>query len=161
MYTKKIKYTDFNENEREEEFLFNLNTSELTKWLATDGDYTADKLIAKVTTDRNGKKTLEMFEDLIKLAYGEKSLDGRTFDKSEEIYNKFRYTPAYDKFFMELISDENAAINFICGVVPSEIGKEIQKELSEGTLEVLGTDFLKTSQPAIENQENTTAQPTA
>ena len=36
MLCKKIKYTDYNGNEREEEFYFNLSKAEIMKWLTTN-----------------------------------------------------------------------------------------------------------------------------
>ena len=40
-------------------------------------------------------------------------------------------TPAYDQLFLELIGDANKAAQFIVGIVPSEIAKEIGSEVEE------------------------------
>lgn len=66
MYVRKILYTDFHGNKREDEFYFNLNKAEVIKWLTTTGDYTLDKVLQKVAKERNGKQIIEIFEDMLK-----------------------------------------------------------------------------------------------
>lgn len=48
MYVKKIKYQDFDGNEREDTFLFHLKKSEVMEWMMQEGDYTLDKVILKI-----------------------------------------------------------------------------------------------------------------
>lgn len=155
MYAKTIKYKDYEGNEREEEFLFNLNQSELVKWYAMDGDYTVDKVIEHVAKKNNNKKTFDMFEELIRLSYGEKSLDGRRFVKNDEVFANFKDTEAYNILFMELISNPEAAVEFITSIIPKDIGEEIRKELaSDDKLPNpsmnKAKDFLKQAQKPLE-----------
>ena len=58
-------------------------------------------------------------KDLILKAYGEKSLDGKRFIKSPEISVAFSQTEAYSKFFMELVTDPDAAAAFVNGIAPA------------------------------------------
>lgn len=131
MLVKKIKYVDYDENEREEEFLFNLNKSEVVKWLTTSGDYTLDKVLERIMTERNGKKIMETFEDILHRSYGKKSLDGRKFEKSEEIWNDFYQTEAYDALFMELVTDAKKAAQFVSDILPSSLMAEVTKIIKE------------------------------
>lgn len=155
MYSKKIKYTDYNDVEREEEFLFDINKSELIKWSAMDGDYTVDKVIEQIANKNNNKQTLQIFEDLLRLAYGEKSLDGRRFIKSDEVYDNFKQTNAYDVLFMELVTNPNSAVEFITSIIPKEIGDEMRKELeSEEALEDPNLNKAKDFLKAANNQKS-------
>lgn len=131
MLKKVIKYVDYNGNEREDEFYFNLNQSEVIKWLTTSGDYTLDKVIERLSKERNGKKIMEIFEGLLRLSYGKKSLDGRRFEKSEEIWNDFYQTEAYSILFTELVMDAQKAADFVNAVIPKRLAEEVEKIIKE------------------------------
>lgn len=133
MFKKKITYTDFDGNSRTEEFLFNMNKAEIVKWMTTDGDYAMDKVIERLSQERNGKKIMAIFEDLIDRSYGVKSMDGRRFTKNPEVLADFKETEAYSIFFMELCSDTKAAIDFIMKIVPEDMVNEIIKAISENS----------------------------
>lgn len=131
MLVKKIKYTDYNDVEREEEFYFNLNKAEVMEWLTTSGNYTLDKVIGKLVRSENSKDIMGIFTDLIYRAYGEKSLDGRRFIKSKEIKDNFIETEAYSELFMELISDPKKSADFFTAIMPKDIGSELDKALAD------------------------------
>lgn len=131
MYTKTIKFEDYDGNEREETFLFNLNKSELMMWLMTSGDYTLDKVLMRLMEERNGKKLMETIEDLIHRSYGRKSLDGRRFEKSEEIWRDFRETEAYSELFYELSTDAKKCGEFVNGIIPKKLAEEMAKTIDE------------------------------
>lgn len=131
MYAKQITYIDYEGVERRETHYFNLNKAELTKWLTTSGDYTLDKVLQRLSTERNGKKIMEIFEDLIKKSYGKKSLDGRKFEKTEEIWNDFYQTEAYSVLFMELVTDAKKAADFVNKVIPKDLADEVEKIIKD------------------------------
>lgn len=141
MLVKKIKYTDFNGQEREEEFLFNLNKSELIKWLTTNGGYTIEAILQKMIETENVRDMLNEFETLIMTSYGEKSLDGKRFVKTKEIQDNFKYSPAYDELFMELVSDASKAAEFFNKIIPSDLAAEVDKIMKENPDQV--PDVLK------------------
>jgi len=141
MLVKKIKYTDFNGQEREEEFLFNLNKSELIKWLTTNGGYTIEAILQKMIDTENVRDMINEFETLILTSYGEKSLDGKRFVKTKEIQDNFRYSPAYDELFMELVGDASKAAEFFNKIIPSDLAAEVDKIMKENPDQV--PDVLK------------------
>jgi hypothetical protein len=117
MLKKKIKYVDYDGNEREEVFYFNLTKAELTTLeLSTAGGL--EKLIKKISAEKDGEKLIGLFQKTILMAYGEKSDDGKRFIKSEELSKAFSQTEAYSDLFMELVTDEKAAILFINSILP-------------------------------------------
>lgn len=131
MLVRKITFEDYDGNKRTEDHFFNLNKAEVIKWLTTSGDYTLDKVLERLSTERNGKKIMEIFEELIHLSYGRKSLDGRKFEKSEEIWNDFYQTEAYSVLFTELVTDAKKAADFVNKIIPKDLATEVEKIIAE------------------------------
>lgn len=131
MLQKTITFEDYDGNQRTEDHYFNLNKAEVIKWLTTSGDYTLDKALERLATERNGKKIMEVFESLIRISYGRKSLDGRKFEKSEEIWNDFYQTEAYSVLFTELVTDAKKAADFINRIIPKDLANEVEKMIKE------------------------------
>ncbi len=65
----------------------------------------------------------------ILLSYGEKSADGKRFIKSDESREAFSQTAAFDTLFMELATEDEAASNFIKGILPKDLSLEIEKAI--------------------------------
>lgn len=131
MLVKKIKYTDFNGVEREDEFCFNMSKPEVIKWMTTNGNYTLDKVIGKLIKTENVRDLVDEFDYLITESYGEVSLDGIKFMKTPEIKNNFIYSNAYSELFMELVGDAKKAAEFFNGILPDDLSDAIKKAVSE------------------------------
>lgn len=123
MLKKTITYTDYDGNERKEDFYFNLNKAEIIEMeLSNDGGLA--KFIEKIVAEKDSKKIVEIFKDLILKAYGEKSLDGKRFVKNQELRDAFEQTEAFSELFVELSSDAEAAAAFVNGIIPSAASKQ-------------------------------------
>lgn len=132
MVVKKIKYTDFNGVEREEEFMFNLTEAEITEMeLTTDGGLSDS--IKKIVSAQNTPEIIKTFKMLLLKSYGEKSADGRRFIKSEELTEAFTQTNAYSQLFMELATDDKAAIAFINGIIPDSMRERVVEDGSNAS----------------------------
>ena len=130
MVVKKIKYTDFNGVEREEEFMFNLTEAEITEMeLTTDGGLSDS--IKKIISAQDTPQIIETFKMLLLKSYGEKSADGRRFIKSEELSKEFTQTNAYSQLFMELAYDDKAAVAFIKGIIPESMRERVAENNSD------------------------------
>lgn len=113
----KIKYVDYNGDEQEEDFYFNLNKAEIMEMnLAANGAYS--EYLQRIVDTRDGKKIAEEYKNLILKSYGEKSPDGRRFVKSVEKTEEFMQTEAYSELYMQLATEAGAAEKFIRGVLP-------------------------------------------
>lgn len=122
MIKETITYTDYDGNERTEDFWFHLSKAELTKMeLSTPGGLT--EYLKRIISAKDGKTIMDTFEDLIFKSYGEKTPDGRRFVKSKELSEAFTQTEAYDVFFMKLVTDDKAAVDFVNGIVPADISQ--------------------------------------
>lgn len=131
MLMKTIEFEDYDGNTRTEDHYFNLNKAEVIKWLTTTGDYTLDKVLDRLSSERNGKKIMDIFEGLIRLSYGKKSLDGRKFEKSDEIWNDFYQTEAYSVLFTELVTDAKKAADFVNQIIPKSLSTEVERIIKE------------------------------
>lgn len=124
MIKKTIKYVDFKGNEREEDFYFNLSKPELMEMELTTKGGMSDYL-EKIVKAQTKEELIKWFKLIILKAYGEKSEDGRRFIKSEELSTAFSQTGAYEKLYMELVSDEQKASDFINAIVPEFTEEEL------------------------------------
>lgn len=117
MICETIKYKDYDGNEREEKFYFNLNQAECMKLeLGTNGGL--KNTIEQIIAEQDSVRIIKLFEEIVLRAYGEKSPDGKYFRKSKEIYEKFAATEAYSQLFMKLATDADYATKFMEGVLP-------------------------------------------
>ena len=123
MFTKKIKYTDYAGETREEEFEFNMTKAEVVEWqYSIKGGI--NNLFHKIVNDNDQPALVKMIKDLIARSYGERSLDGRKFIKKRNgvpLFEDFEATPAYDVLFMELVQNESAAAEFLNGLMPDDM----------------------------------------
>lgn len=126
MISKKITYTDYNGNERTEEFFFNLTKPELIE-LQLSADGGLEKKLEKIIAAQDIRQVIDIFKKIILMSYGVPSDDGKRFIKSKELSEEFSQTEAYSELFMELSQDADAASKFINGIVPSSISSELQK----------------------------------
>lgn len=136
MFKKTIKYTDFDGNERKEDFYFNLTKAELLEMqLSIEGGLQGH--LERIIKTQSQPELIKMFKDIIMRAYGEKSLDGKRFMKSDEIRKNFECTEAYSELFMELATDSDAAAEFINALLPNDLQataaerEKVYKELIE------------------------------
>ena len=92
MLSKAITYTDYNGEERTEVFYFNLTKAELAELnLTTKGGL--QDVLRKIVDSKDVPELTKWFKKIILMSYGEK--------------------------FMELITDEVAAANFVNGLLPN------------------------------------------
>lgn len=118
MLKKTISYTDYDGNERTEDFYFNLTKAECVELNYSEVGG-IQKYIEALVRENDNKRIVALFKDLIFMSYGEKSPDGRRFVKSKELSEGFAQTEAYSNLFIELASDANAGAEFINGIVPT------------------------------------------
>ncbi len=124
MIKKTIKYVDFKGNEREEDFFFNLSKPELMEMELTTKGGMSDYL-EKIVKAQSKEELIKWFKIIILKAYGEKSEDGRRFIKSDELSTAFSQTGAYEQLYMELVTDEQKAGDFINAIVPEFSEEEL------------------------------------
>lgn len=117
MLVQRIDYVDFDGNKRSEDHHFNFTEAEIQEMnLKTPGGLKAR--LEKIVQEMDQERLVSYFKSLILDSYGVKSDDGRRFIKSKELSEAFSQTGAYNKLFMQLTTDTNAAIKFVKGIIP-------------------------------------------
>jgi hypothetical protein len=128
MLKKTITYTDYNGLERTEDHYFNLNKAEIMKMQVTTAGGLAE-MLKRIVAAQDYPAIYNTFENIVDLAYGVKSPDGKRFMKEDEnghkYYVEFKQTEAYSQLIMELATDTKAATDFVNGIVPADANKPI------------------------------------
>ena len=146
MLKKTITYTDFNNEEVSEDFFFHLSKAELIELeVSHEGGLSA--ALERIVAAEDMKSIIAEFKNIVLSAYGVKSDDGRRFIKSQELRNEFESTEAYSTLFMELVTDTNAAVEFINGIIPAGMMEETAK--LAGTEEKPPLEPVPTPEPKI------------
>lgn len=115
-------YTDYNGVQRTEDFYFNLSKAEVAEMeMGTAGGLA--EMIQKVVDAKDAQAIIKVFKDILLKAYGEKSPDGKYFNKSTEISQAFASTEAYSDLFMELATDADFSAKFVNGIIPADLAK--------------------------------------
>lgn len=117
MLKKTVKFKNYDDVEITKDLYFNLRKDELIS-MQFEENGGLDKLLTKMQNEKDSKEIMKMFEKILKASYGEKSPDGNEFIKSEEVWNRFKSSNAYEVLFMELVSDANKLSQFIESVIP-------------------------------------------
>lgn len=131
MLKKEISYTDYNGESRSEDFYFNMTRTEMAE-LDIDAGGVLIARLNRMVQRKDGAGMARFFRDFIVKSYGEKTDDGRFFDKGENfsLGKRFTRSPAFDVLFMELLTDPTGEKirAFFLGVVPPEMAAEAQAQ---------------------------------
>lgn len=126
MLKKTFQYTDFNGNEQEETFYFNLSKSEVIEYELQERAGMSTTL-QRIVEERDNQKILAHFKDIVMKSVGRKSDDGRRFVKNDDIREDFLASPAYDEMFVWLMSEPGAGADFINSVFPQDVEEFVKK----------------------------------
>lgn len=130
MLKKTVRCEDFDGNPYEKDCYFNLTKAELIE-LEMSLNGTLTQLFEKIVQENNGARIMEYFKKILLLSYGEKSLDGKKFDKSKEVLDDFVSSPAYSEIFTELCTNAEAASAFVNGIMPKDMQQEVKQAVTE------------------------------
>ena len=129
MYKKTITYTDFNGTERTEDFYFHMTQAEILKMeYSQEGGMT--NVIQKIIETEETTKLLPLFETVVRMSYGKRSVDGRHFEKKPEYTDQFLASEAYSNMFVEFMTNADEAAKFINNVCKKIDVDENRKSLS-------------------------------
>lgn len=129
MLKETLTYKDFDNKEVTETFWFNITKSEImTDYVLQDEIEQCEKMSRgdlRELTPIEKQFLVDTVKNIIKLAYGKRV--GQQHLKTEEAYNEFRYSAAYDEFLFSLFTNEPRAMTFISQVLPQDFKEEIAK----------------------------------
>jgi hypothetical protein len=127
---KSISYTDFDGEEQVEDFYFNLTKAEC---LDLEMDHYNEgglkEAMERIVAANDGKAIMSEMKKIVLMSYGVKSPDGKRFVKNQDLRDQFESSEAYSVLFMELVTQADAAVKFIAGVMPQDMINQEQIEL--------------------------------
>jgi hypothetical protein len=123
---KTITYEDFNGETVSEDFFFHLSKAELVE-LELSHEGGLSESLKRIVDAEDGKGIIQEFKNIILTAYGKRSDDGRRFIKNQAMREEFESTEAYSALFIELVTNTDAAIEFVNGVIPAGMAEEANK----------------------------------
>ena len=135
MLKKTITYEDFNGETVSEDFFFHLSKAELVE-LELSHKGGLSEALQRIVAAEDGKGIVQEFKNIILSAYGKRSDDGKRFVKNQQVREEFESTEAYSALFIELVTDTDAAIEFINGIIPSGMAEEAAR-LTSADLKVV------------------------
>ena len=155
MLKKTITYEDFNGETISEDFFFHLSKAELVE-LEMSHQGGLSESLKRIVAAEDGKGIIAEFKNIILGAYGKKSEDGKRFIKNQQLREEFESSEAYSELFMELVTNTDAAIEFINGVIPSGMAEEAAK-IAAVDLKVVeeGVTPIVPEKPLVEAKEFT------
>lgn len=112
-----------------EDWYFNLDVGEVAEMMLVEGDDLEAKL-KKIGESQDKKQIFGFFKDMLTRSVGKQvALDsGRVvFRKSRDISDEFFGGGAYSAFFMQLITDEQLAADFINRIMPADLQAQAEK----------------------------------
>lgn len=133
MLKKDITFKDLDGNTLTETFWFHLNEGELTRLaLGKEGKHGGfDAWVRNLISSNDGEVIVENFEKILLETIGQRSADNKSFIKTDEIRNNFRFSDAYSVLFMELMTDEKKMSDFVNAVVPGNLRESVAQRTSE------------------------------
>lgn len=130
MLKREIKFEDFDGNQVTEIHYFNISKPEIIK---LEAKYPSGfgNFLQKLLESNNNNELVEQFDEIMLMAYGEKTEDGKHFEKSDELKKRFSQSAVYNQLFMELATEPDALLEFIRGVFPKDVVVEVDKKSVE------------------------------
>lgn len=138
MLKETIKYEDFDGNEVTETHYFNLSKSQLIELDARHQPEGWGRHLQNTVNKNDPNELMDLFLSLLRMTYGVRDEATNKFRQSDEIFEDFQSSLAYDQFFSDLFMKEGKLEEFIRGVMPKDVrealdGQTIQTSKLENT----------------------------
>lgn len=134
MVKQTIKYKDYFDVEREEDYYFNLTSNELMMMEYEDPSGSLSKRLEGVVNTNNVMEIIAFIEWIVRKSYGIRTNDGRTFRKTEEATEDFIQSAAYEELYISFIDDPDKAVEFVNSLIPKKMPKAIAEELAKSDI---------------------------
>ena len=123
MKSYNVTYEDWSGAKVTETYYFNLNETELSI-LNSRYNGSLIRTLARLTKDNSPKEAMEILMDVVKAAYGVMDDDQRHFRKAStnpKIWEDFVSTEGFNKFFIDVMSDDAKCAEFVRGIMPKKL----------------------------------------
>lgn len=126
MLKKTYTYTDYNGVTRTETFYFHFTEAEILDMeMSAEGGFA--ERVQKIIDAKDQSALMKVIKNFVIDAYGVKSDDGRRFIKNEEVKTAFVESPAFSDIFMDMVTNDELAAEFVNGVIPDTMKKRFSE----------------------------------
>lgn len=126
MLKKTYTYKDYNDIERTETFYFHFTEAEILDMeMSAEGGFA--ERVQRIIDAKDQAALMKLIKKFVIDAYGVKSDDGRRFIKNEEVKTAFLECPAFSDIFMDMVTNDELAAEFVNGVIPDTMKKRFAK----------------------------------
>jgi hypothetical protein len=134
MIKRDITFTDFDGNKQTESFYFHISKSNLTDHMRRLQPKFED-MQRRLSGDKRELSIDEVFlildliKEMTKLSYGVRSEDGKRFRQTEEVWQDFRDSAAYDALLTGFMEKPETGMEFMQAVMPADLLEQAQAQL--------------------------------
>lgn len=160
MYKEIHEYEDWDGNDASTTLWFNLTKTELTENLHLHARF--ENLESRLAAGGNRELTvpeiqemLDLVKTFMKLAYGVRPADDpEQFKKSDEIWDRFVSTAAYDTYLYSLFENPAKGVSFLLGILPKSLREQAQEQtIALEEAQEAKTPVLPTAPPVLEQSK--------
>lgn len=153
MLQKTIKYEDYNGNQVSKDFWFHMNKADIAEFkYRKDGSDMVD-VISRIMANENIRGILDILKEIARASVGRKSEDGSRFIKDDEARSELFDTDAYSELMYELLSDERNAADFIQGVLPKDVAKQVEQTKEDYDVKNMTKEQIATKMRELQEQQ--------
>lgn len=116
MLKQRVKYEGFDGEIIEEDLYFNLTRMDL---IELNDRYDSKDMAAymdKIVKEKNVKELYSVLKDIVLMAYGVKSEDGKRFIKNQTVKDEFAESLAFAQLIEDFHETETAMSDFVTGI---------------------------------------------
>ena len=126
MLKKTYTYTDYNGVTRTETFYFHFTEAEILDMeMSAEGGFA--ERVQKIIDAKDQSALMKVIKNFVIDAYGVKSDDGRRFIKNKDVKTAFVESPAFSDIFMDMVTNDELAAEFVNGVIPDTMKKRFSE----------------------------------
>ena len=125
MLKKHVKYPGFDGEIIEEDLYFNLTRMDL---IELNDRYESKDMAAymdKIVKEKNIKELYKVLKDIVLMAYGVKSEDGKRFIKNQTVKDEFAESLAFSQLIEDFHETDTAMSDFVTGITSQIKGLEL------------------------------------
>ena len=126
MIKRTVTYEDYNGEKRTETFYFHYTEAEILDMEMSEEGSFADR-IQRIIDAKDKTALMKLIKKFVIDAYGVKSEDGKRFMKNDEVKAAFLECPAYSDIFMDMVTNDEIAAEFVNGVIPKTMKDRVAK----------------------------------
>lgn len=126
MLKQRVKYEGFDGELIEEDLYFNLTRMDL---IELNDRYESKDMAAymdKIVKEKNIKELYKVLKDIVLMAYGVKSEDGKRFIKNQTVKDEFAESLAFAQLIEDFHETDTAMSDFVTGITSQIKGLNLE-----------------------------------